>query len=255
MLKKRLIGVITVKDGWAVQSFGYQRYLPLGRPEPLAENFDRWGADEILVLCIDRSRQGVGPDLPLLKRLGALGLATPLTYGGGIHTVEQAVTVIRSGAERLCLDAALHGDHQPIRDMAASLGTQALIASLPLSADGTDVMWYDYRARQKVLLSASGFSLFADGVVSEALVIDWLHEGKPNGFDFNLVHHFPFDEVPLIAFGGLSQSAQLASLLALPRVAAFGIGNFLSYSEHAIQAFKQQLTETALRPAVYAASY
>jgi cyclase len=32
MLKKRLIGVVTVRDGWAVQSFGYGRYLPLGKP-------------------------------------------------------------------------------------------------------------------------------------------------------------------------------------------------------------------------------
>ena len=35
MIKKRLIGVITVRQGWAVQSFGYQRHLPLGRPEVL----------------------------------------------------------------------------------------------------------------------------------------------------------------------------------------------------------------------------
>ena len=49
MIRKRLIGVITVKGGWAVQSFGYARHLPLGRPEILAENLDRWGADEILV--------------------------------------------------------------------------------------------------------------------------------------------------------------------------------------------------------------
>ena len=55
MVKKRLVGVITVKDGWAVQSFGYERYLPLGRPEVIAENLDRWGADEILLQCIDRS--------------------------------------------------------------------------------------------------------------------------------------------------------------------------------------------------------
>lgn len=33
MLKKRLIGVVTVKNGWAVQSFGYRRHLPLGVPK------------------------------------------------------------------------------------------------------------------------------------------------------------------------------------------------------------------------------
>ena len=63
MLRKRLIGAIIVRKGWAVQSIGYKRWLPLGKPECLAENLDRWGADGIVVLCIDRENQG--PDLEL----------------------------------------------------------------------------------------------------------------------------------------------------------------------------------------------
>ena len=53
MLKKRIIGVVTVVDNIAVQSFGYQKYLPLGDPAILIENLDKWGADEIhlQVIC------------------------------------------------------------------------------------------------------------------------------------------------------------------------------------------------------------
>ena len=53
MLKKRLIGVITVKDNKAVQSISYKNYLPIGSPKLVAENLDRWGADEIICLSID----------------------------------------------------------------------------------------------------------------------------------------------------------------------------------------------------------
>jgi cyclase len=38
MLRKRLVGMVTVRDGWAVQSIGYARYLPLGRPAVMVEN-------------------------------------------------------------------------------------------------------------------------------------------------------------------------------------------------------------------------
>ena len=58
MLRKRLLGAVVVRQGWAVQSFGYRRWLPLGRPECLVENLDRWGADGIVVLAIDRGDQG-----------------------------------------------------------------------------------------------------------------------------------------------------------------------------------------------------
>lgn len=255
MLKKRLIGVIPVKDGWAVQSFGYRRHLPLGRPECLAENLDRWGVDEIMVLCIDRSRKRLGPDFDLLKRLGALGLSTPLTYGGGVRTVEDAASVIQSGAERLCLDTALHGDHAPIRDMATSLGTQALIAAYPLSIEDGRLHSLDYVSGRSRPFAERDISLLTEGVISEALIIDWRHEGQAEGFDLDLVRQLPFNAVQLIAFGGVSSASQIASLLCLPCVDAVGIGNFLSYTEHAVQTLKRQLTELPLRPAIFASTY
>ena len=94
MLKKRLIGVITFLDGWAVQSFGYKKYLPLGKPEVIARNLDNWGADEILIQSIDRSINNYGPDFELLNSLRDLALSTPLSYGGGIYTLDHAVEVI-----------------------------------------------------------------------------------------------------------------------------------------------------------------
>ena len=130
MLRKRLLATVVVRQGWAVQSFGYRRWLPLGKPECLVENLDRWGADGIVVLAIDRGDQG--PDLALLERLGALGLSTPLTYGGGLATAEQARAAVRAGAERLVLDSVLNNDPQAVKAMAAAVGVQALVAALPL---------------------------------------------------------------------------------------------------------------------------
>ena len=61
MLKKRIIGVVNVKDNIAVQSFGFNRYLPLGKPECLIENLDRWGADEIILNIIDLTQKRLVP--------------------------------------------------------------------------------------------------------------------------------------------------------------------------------------------------
>lgn len=254
MLRKRLIGVITVKDGWAVQSFGYQRYLPLGRPECLAENLDRWGADEILVLCIDRSCRQLGPDFALLQRLSGLGLSTPLTYGGGIRSVEDAGAVIQLGADRIGLDALLRDAPERVLTIAERLGAQALIAVLPLSLKSGKLEWLDYRHHTSQPLDASLLSLLAEGVISEALIVDWQHEGRPRAFDLELIRSFPLSEVPLLAFGGLSDPAQMRQLLVLPRVAAVAVGNFLNYREHAIQSLRNHLTELPLRPASYAAT-
>ena len=251
MLKKRLIGVVTVKDGWAVQSFGYKRYLPLGRPEVLVENLDRWGADEIFVQCIDRSRRGLGPDFETLERVTKGKLSTPLIYGGGIRSLEDGVKIIQAGADRVCLDAMLHdAPHLPLT-LAKQLGAQALIASLPLCTSEGAVNWLDYRDGTQRPLSETVLDLFRSMTISEAMIIDWRHEGTPNGFDAELLSSFPLKDTPLIFFGGLSETDLQETVIASPQAVAIAVGNFLSYREHAIQAYKRCLEQDVLRPAAF----
>jgi cyclase len=252
MNRKRLIGVVTVKDSWAVQSFGYLRHLPLGRPEILVENLDRWGADEILVQCIDRSARGLGPDFALLERISRLGLATPLIYAGGIRHVDDARRVIQSASDRIGLDALLHDDLGLVDKLAHCFGAQALIANLPLSLDdGGALRWHDHRNGGRQPLPGALLQRLSDGTVSEAMVIDMQHEGHPAAFDERLLQAFPLRETPLIAFGGLSEAAQMQRVLSLDHVTAIAIGNFLSYREHAVQYYKQQLEGVPIRLAHY----
>lgn len=249
MIKKRLAGFVTVHGGWAVQSFGYQRYLPLGRPEILIQNLDRWGADEIFVHCTDRGQQG--PDFALIERISKLGLSTPLIYGGGIRSAADGVRVIQSGADRICVDALLHDDLPNAIGIGEPLGAQALIASLPVSRRGNELLWYDYRDRTSAPFSGTLLEALGSGAISEALVIDWEHEGLPLGFDEALVSLFPVPQAHLIAFGGISGAGQIRALLERPNVAAVTIGNFLSYREHAVQELKLQLGGLPLRPAQF----
>lgn len=254
MLKKRLVAVVTVRNGWAVQSIGYRRYLPLGLPECLVENLDRWGADEILVQVIDRSTPARGPDFELIERIARIGLGTPLIYGGGIRTAEDGVQAIQRGADRIVVDALLHDDLSVVGELSARLGTQALIASLPVSTDAQGLARYDYRKRISKPLDAAGFAAIR-GIVSEVLFIDWRHEGVPAAFDFALLHHVPDRGMPLIIFGGISEAQQVQALMERPNVAAVAIGNFLSYREHAIQRLRAALASASLRPARYATEH
>ena len=246
MLKKRLIGVVTVKNGWAVQSFGYRRYLPLGRPEVMVQNLDRWGADEILVQCIDRSAFGLGPDLEVLGKISKLGIATPLIYAGGIGGREDAVKVVRYGADRIMVDAMVLDSSQSLEAVARDLGTQAVIAHLPLrmGEDGLKVLNYRDRVERPI---ARWLELLTLEWVSELMVTDWLHEGSPGSFDERLLTVAQLSDKPLLCFGGISEAVQLQRVLAHPKVVAAGVGNFLSYQEHAMQALKKQLGTSALR--------
>lgn len=250
MLKKRLIGVVTVKNGWAVQSFGYRRHLPLGRPEVLVQNLDRWGADEILVQCIDRAASGLGPDLDVLGKISNLGISTPLIYAGGIGGREDAVKVVSHGADRIMVDAMLWDSPQSLEAIARDLGTQAVIAHLPvrMGEDGLYALDYLDRVERPI---ASWLELLPLEWVSELMVTDWSHEGSSGSFDERLLTVSELLDKPLLCFGGISKAVQLRRILAHPKVVAAGVGNFLSYKEHAVHTLKEQLGSSALRAPHY----
>ncbi len=255
MIQKRLVGVITVRNGWAVQSFGYQRHLPLGRPEVLAENLDRWGVDEILLQCTDRSRGpngGLGPDLALLERITKQGLSTPLTYQGGIRNVADGVAAVQAGAERIALDSLLRDDPHAAAALAEPLGAQALIAALPLSQTAGGLQWLDHRNSRSSAVPTEVAAVLKSGAISELLLVDWQHEGQAGGFDETLLDAVGLPALPVIAFGGLSEAEQLRRVLARPQVVAAGVGHFLSWREHAVQHLKEALRGLPLRPATYA---
>ena len=127
MMKRRLIGVITVKEGIAVQSFSYNKYLPIGKPEIVAKNFDRWGADEIILNVIDRNQDNKEPDFETLENILILKLSTPVIYGGGISDSTQALKVIEFGADRIIIENIIYSKISNVRQISLTLDHKQLL--------------------------------------------------------------------------------------------------------------------------------
>jgi cyclase len=254
VFKKRLIGVVTVLNGWGVQSFGYRKYLPLGRPEILVENLNRWGADEILIQCIDRSKNNMGPNFSLINTIAKLGLSTPLIYGGGVQNSNDAVKVINLGADRLLLDSALWSNSTQVQNIACELGSQALIANLPFRVYNNNLMWFNYQTKKETILDANVFKRLSNHLnwTSEIMLTDWSNEGNYGAFDLHIKDFFHLFNKPLIVFGGISEKTTIVNLLSDQYVVATAIGNFLNYKEHSLQKIKEEINLNSIRRAFYA---
>jgi imidazole glycerol-phosphate synthase subunit HisF len=246
MIKKRLIGVITVKNSIAVQSMEYSHYLPIGAPEVLIENLERWGVDEIIVLSIDRSQSKLGPDLKLISRIASMGLTTPLSYGGGIRSLEDAVSVIQSGAERVVLDSLLIKDLNQALQISRVIGAQALIASMPLAFIKNKLMHFDYIKKSHLQVSDHILDAINSRKISEVMIIDHKNEGLKSSFQEELLNHFA-KKCNLIAFGGVSTPKQVKKLMGIGSIVGVGVGNFLNYKEHSVDLFKGNLKGSVLR--------
>ena len=238
MLKKRLIGVITIKDGLAVQSFGYNHYLPLGKPEILAKNLDRWGADEIILNVIDRSINSLGPDYELLKKISKYNLSTPIIYGGGISTKFEAERVIKEGADRIILENIFYQNEEEVRKIHSTIGSQAIIMSMPACIEKNKLKQFVYTTKKITEISDIFLKYIKNKYVSEVMLIDYINEGSKNKFNINLIKKFKIKDISLIVFGGIGEKILINNLLKFNNISAIAIGNSLNYSENKIQNLK-----------------
>ena len=255
MVKKRLIGVVTIRNGHAVQSFSYNSYLPLGNPLCIIQNLNRWGVDEIFIQVIDRSINQLGPDFDLLNKLGEIQISTPLIYCGGIRNVNDAINVIKHGSDRIVLDHLLRNSNSELISISKALGSQAVIASLPIVKDGNKLLMYNYESKIRQELENDILEIISNkDIISEVLLINKETEGLPNSFDIDLISLFPDIDTSLIAFGGISEVKQIQDLFSKKQVSAVGIGNFLNYREHSVQLLKESIKSDYLRSPIYSST-
>jgi len=244
MAYKRLVGVVTVKDGQVVKSYGYRFWRPAGQLRTALMNLDRWLVDEILVLDISRSDR---MDPRIVAEIRASRISTPLAYGGGIRSPEDVDCLLAAGCERFVLETMLFRFPERIGRLADKVGAQALIASLPLSSAHGGCWQEDrhYAARWGAADTECDTTHFCrkcnDWPVAEVLAIDSTNEGFAGRFSLvSSEGGHPLAELRkgIIWFGGIDQK-QAATLLQSRNTVAVGFGNFNFEKEVAMRSLRR----------------
>ena len=255
MLKKRIIGVIPIYNNQVVQSFKFKKTLPLGNPKIFVENLDRWCADEIVVIDFSASKNNRGPNFEVIKELGKTIKNTPIAYGGGIRDSNDAVKIINLGFERVIIDNLYLKKPDNIIEISENIGSQAIILSLPIDINNNDISHYNYLEKKKIKLDLNKLNHYKN-FFSEIMIIDYKNEGSDGKFNLKLLNKFLkfTNNIPVLAFGGITESKQIKKILNLKRVQGICIGNSLNYKEISIQNHKEYLIKYKtknIRPPYY----
>lgn len=236
-MKTRISGFVTIKNDWVVQSFGFKKYLPIGKPEIVVENLSRWGADEIFVNCIDRSRYQAGPNIDILNKIYKRSINTPIIYSGGIRNLADAKRVINEGADRIVINNnAFLKTPDFFNSISSFLGSQALILGCSFIKKGNQFYWFNYIDNQlKNIREVENF--FKKNVFSELLLIDVSNEGY-NSFNYKILNSVS-KKIPKILYGGVKPEKVITKLKTF-NIKSLSFGNRLNYGEEKIQNIKKK---------------
>jgi len=112
--------------------FTNPRYL--GDPINAVKIFNGKCVDELCVLDITASKEKKPPDFDYLKDIAGEAFM-PLSYGGGITSVEQIKKIFRMGYEKVVINTAFFSNPDLIKEASQYAGNQSVVVSIDVKTD------------------------------------------------------------------------------------------------------------------------
>jgi cyclase len=255
MLKMRVVGVVVVKNGLAVQSIGFRTYLPIGAPEIAINYLDRWGIDEIVVLDITATAEGREPTAEQVRSY-AQQCQVPLTVGGGIRDVADITRSIQAGADKVLVNTALVTKPDLVTQAVSLFGSQCIVASIDArrQEDGSYVA-HTHGGTRSAGLAVHELARRAEDLGAGELLINSIdRDGAKTGYELDLLRSVvDAVSIPVIACGGAGHPEHLREAMRCG-VSAVAAANFFHYTEHSVIVTKQYLksSQEAIRVDSYA---
>ncbi len=247
MDNKRIVGKILIDRNLAIQSKGFSTYLPLGKPEILAEFLDQWQVDEVLLIDRTASIRGTVIGADIISTVVEV-CRTPLTVGGGVASVEQAEVLVNKGADRIAINSAFQTNPNLITQLSDMLGRQAVVASLDFVMQGQQALVFDHKTKtssQYQLLDAC--KLAEDKGAGELFIHSVDRDGLGLGYALDVYEKIVGSvTIPVIASGGYGKPSHVKDVITTG-VNAIAIGNGLNYVEHSIALIKAYLNSASIR--------
>lgn len=233
-LQPRVIPVLLVSGGYLVKPVAFRKPVYIGDPINAVKIFNDKQVDELVVLDIDATRTGQGPNFELIESIASEAFM-PVAYGGGVREARSAERIIAAGMEKVVLGTVALEMPGAITEISASVGSQATVVSVDAKkrfAGGYEAMVRNGRVRTREAPVAWARRM-EDLGAGEIIISSIDREGSRAGYDLNLVAELAAGvSVPVVALGGASTTADLGAGLSAG-ASAVGAGTmFVQHGKH-----------------------
>jgi cyclase len=233
MLRTRVMPALLLRGESLIKTVRFGKFTYIGDPCNTVRIFNELEVDELVFLDISATVEKRPPNLQLLADI-ANECFMPLTYGGGVRTVDDARRILGIGFEKIAINS--HAVENPglIEGLSSTFGSQAIIVSI-------DVRSTYMRKRQVVThggrcwtgLDPVEWARRAEALgAGEILLTSVNQEGSWNGFDYGLVKEVcSAVSVPVIAHGGAGAVEDIEKVVKGSGASAVALGSMVVFQK------------------------
>ena len=212
--RPRIIPVLLIDDRDLIKTINFKKPTYLGDPVNALKIFNRKGIDEMAVLDISASKKGLEPDFELLTDMASEAFM-PLSYGGGIKTLDQVRKLLAIGYEKVVLNTSLVEDEQLVKDAVALAGSQSVVASIDAKLVNGQYKCVICDGTKVIDMSPVELAKHAEELgVGEIFLNSIDRDGMMEGYDIDLVNQVVNAvDIPVTACGGAGGISDLKDVI------------------------------------------
>lgn len=241
-LYKRLIPSILIQNGRLVKGKTYDDFIDAGGAATTARAHNAQGADEIIVCDINASKLGQEPDFETLRAI-AEECFMPLTFFGGINSIDLALKAMDCGADKIGITSCAYDNPALINQLAMRYGNQAIVLGLDIiRTEENNYRLFDHRSKKALSEDPLDFAkMCIDRGVGEIRIMAVHNEGSHKGLDLGLFNYIRGEVmVPIILEGGSGSLHDLEEAYQ-NGVDAISVGSMLVFSDANLVKIKQHM--------------
>ncbi|MCU0372052.1 MAG: AglZ/HisF2 family acetamidino modification protein [Ignavibacteria bacterium] len=231
MLKTRIIPCLLLKNKSLVKTVNFRKFSYIGDPVNTCRIFNELEVDELAFLDIRASLNNQEPQYEILQEI-ANECFMPVSYGGGIKTLEQAEKIFRTGFEKIVINSTAFTNPGFITEAAKSFGSQSIIVSIDVKKNILGKYQVcSYSATKTENVRPDEWLKEAESLgAGEILLTSVDREGTWNGFDLELIKMATSHlSIPLIAHGGCGNLQDISAAVRKGNASAVALGSMVVY--------------------------
>lgn len=248
MYAKRIIPCLDVKMGRVVKGVSFVNLRDAGDPVECAIEYDKKGADELVLLDITATHEGRGTMLDIVERV-ANSIFIPFTVGGGIKSVDDFTQLLRAGADKISVNSAAVRNPSLINDAAYKFGSQCVVCAIDAKRTQNG-SWEVYLNGGRIPTGIDAVKWAVEAVdrgAGEILLTSMDCDGQKQGYDTELTRAVSESVgVPVIASGGAGQKSHFYDAFVDGKADAVLAASLFHFNEVPIPELKAYLSERGI---------
>jgi cyclase len=231
MLKTRIIPCLLLKQNSLVKTVKFKKPKYIGDPINTIRIFNELEVDELILLDITATIEKRNPNLKLLSEISN-ECFMPLSYGGGIRTLQDIKEVFNIGLEKVSINCFAIQDIEFIKKASDVFGSQSIIVSMDIKKNfwGAYEVFYLNGSKKTGIDPVEYAMRLEKAGAGELLLTSIDREGTWAGFDIDLIQKVSNAvSIPVIAHGGAGNIEDIGSAVKLGGASAVALGSMVVY--------------------------